>query len=80
MNSVGQSLFRPTRGGFPRSPVPKEGDAFPIPLFRNFDGAAVPGGADIGKLAGEAGETCLTDFRFGAARGSESGLVRCTRQ
>lgn len=65
---------------FPDHPFQKECDAFTFPLFRNIDGAAVPSGADIGKLAGEAGETGLADFRFGMTRGAESGLVRCTRQ
>ena len=63
---------------FPDHPFQKEGDAFLFPLFRNFDGPAVPGGPDIGKLAGEPGETGLTDFRFGPARGTESGLIRCS--
>lgn len=65
---------------FPDHPFQKECDAFSFPLFRNFDGTAVPGGADIGKLACEAGETGLADFRFGAARGTESGLIRCARE
>jgi len=65
---------------FPDHPFQKKCDPLSFPLFRNFDSAAVPSGADIGKLPGKAGETCLTDFRFGAARGSESGLIRCTWQ
>jgi len=65
---------------FPDHPFQKEGDMSAFPLFWNFDGAAVPGGTDIGKLAGEAGEAGLADFRFGPARGAESGLIRCPRK
>ena len=65
---------------FPDHPFQKEGDAFSFPLFRNFYGAAVPSGPDIGKLACESGETGLADFRFGAAGAAESGLIRCARE
>ena len=60
----------------PDHPLQKESDAFSLPLFRNIDGPAVPGRADIGKLSGEARETGLADFRFSPARGAESGLIR----
>ena len=60
----------------PDHPLQKESDAFSLPLFRDLDGPAVPGRADIGKLARKSRKTGLADFRFGPARGAESGLIR----